>query len=164
MTLLAPQIASSIENARLYEELAQREQRMEQDLKAARRVQSILLPREAPEMEGLEMAIGWRPAREISGDLFDFFEQSEEHVVIAFGDSSGKGAAAALYGSLVSGLLRSLAPRSQASSELMKRLNQILLERKVDAQYVTLTLMYWNTQDARVDSVECRRYSADDLS
>ena len=56
LTLLAPQIASSIENARLYEELAEREQRMEQDLKAARRVQSILLPREAPEMEGLEIA------------------------------------------------------------------------------------------------------------
>ena len=48
LNLLAPQIASSVENARLYEELAQREQRMEQDLKAARRVQSILLPREAP--------------------------------------------------------------------------------------------------------------------
>jgi phosphoserine phosphatase RsbU/P len=48
LSLLAPQIASSVENARLYEELAQREQRMEQDLKAARRVQSILLPREDP--------------------------------------------------------------------------------------------------------------------
>ena len=146
LTLLAPQIASSIENARLYEELAQREQRMEQDLKAARRVQSILLPREAPEMEGLDMAIGWRPAREISGDLYDFFELDEQTMVIAFGDSSGKGAAAALYGSLVSGLLRSLAPRSHRPSGLMRRLNEILLERKVDAQYVTLTLMYWNTR------------------
>lgn len=146
LTLLAPQIASSIENARLYEELAQREQRMEQDLKAARRVQSILLPREAPEMEGLDLAIGWRPAREISGDLYDFFELSEDTILIAFGDSSGKGAAAALYGSLVSGLLRSLAPRSSRPSALMKRLNEILLERKVDAQYVTLTLMYWNTR------------------
>jgi phosphoserine phosphatase RsbU/P len=146
LTLLAPQIASSIENARLYEELGQREQRMEQDLKAARRVQSILLPREAPEMEGLDVAIGWRPAREISGDLYDFFELGEETMVIAFGDSSGKGAAAALYGSLVSGLLRSLAPRSHRPSGLMRRLNEILLERKVDAQYVTLTLMYWNTR------------------
>ena len=146
LTLLAPQIASSIENARLYEELAEREQRMEQDLKAARRVQSILLPREAPDMEGLEIAIGWRPAREVSGDLFDFFEQSENTFVVAFGDSSGKGAAAALYGSLVSGLLRSLAPRSERPSLLMKSLNQILLERKIDAQYVTLTLIYWNTR------------------
>src|SRR5207244_12752942 len=43
--LLAPQIASSVENARLYEELAQREQRMEQDLKAARKLQHVLQPR-----------------------------------------------------------------------------------------------------------------------
>jgi phosphoserine phosphatase RsbU/P len=150
LTLLAPQIASSIENARLYEELAIREQRMEQDLRAARRVQSILLPREAPEVEGLDIAIGWRPAREISGDLFDFFEQREDTIVIAFGDSSGKGAAAALYGSLVSGLLRSLAPRSNRPSALMRRLNEILLERKVDAQYVTLTLIYWNTRERQL--------------
>jgi len=144
LSLLAPQIASSIENARLYEELGQREQRMEQDLRAARRVQSILLPLEAPEVEGLDIAIGWRPAREISGDLYDFLEQSEDTMVIAFGDSSGKGAAAALYGSLVSGLLRTLASRITRPSALMKRLNEILLERKVDAQYVTLLLMYWN--------------------
>ena len=143
LSLLAPQIANSVENARLYEELAQSEQRMEQDLKAARRVQSILLPREA-EIEGLEIAIGWRPAREVSGDLYDFFEQSENEAVIAFGDSSGKGAAAALYGALVSGLLRTLAPRTRRPSALMKRLNEVLLERRVDAQYVTLMLMYWN--------------------
>src|SRR3954451_12270184 len=89
--LLAPQIASSVENARLYEELATREQRMEQDLQAARRVQSILLPRTA-DVEGIDIAIGWRPAREVSGDLFDFFEQGPDEAVIAFGDSSGKGA------------------------------------------------------------------------
>lgn len=144
LSLLAPQIASSVENARLYEELAQREQRMEQDLKAARRVQSILLPRVAPDMEGLDAALRWRPAREVSGDLYDFFEQSADRVVIAFGDSSGKGAAAALYGALVSGLLRTLAPRTDRPSDLMKRLNEVLLERRVDAQYVTLLLAYWN--------------------
>lgn len=145
LSLLAPQIASSVENARLYEELAQREQRMEQDLKAARRVQSILLPRET-QIEGLDIAIGWRPAREVSGDLYDFFEQGDDEAVIAFGDSSGKGAAAALYGALVSGLLRTLAPRIRRPAALMKRLNQVLLERRVDAQYVTLLLMYWNNK------------------
>ena len=144
IALIAPQIANSVENARLYAELEQREQRMEQDLKAARRVQSILLPREAPEIEHLDIAIGWRPAREVSGDLFDFFEQSEDVAVIAFGDSSGKGAAAALYGALTSGLLRSMAPRVQRPSELMKRINEVLLERRVDAHYVTLLLMYWD--------------------
>jgi sigma-B regulation protein RsbU (phosphoserine phosphatase) len=144
VSLLAPQIASSVENARLYEELAQREQRMEQDLKAARRVQSILLPRAAPQIAGLDIAIGWRPSREVSGDLFDFFQEKEDVAVIAFGDSSGKGAAAALYGALVSGLLRSLGSPVERPAVLMKRLNDVLLERRVDAQYVTLLLMYWN--------------------
>ena len=144
LTLLAPQIASSVENARLYEELAQREQRMEQDLKAARKVQSILLPREAPEISGLEISIGLRPAREISGDLYDFFDHDDDYALIAFGDSSGKGAAAALYGALVSGLLRTLAPRMNRPAQLMRRLNESLLERKVDAQYVTLLLLHWD--------------------
>jgi sigma-B regulation protein RsbU (phosphoserine phosphatase) len=143
LSLLAPQIASSVENARLYEEIALREQRMDQDLKAARKLQHVLQPREAPEIHGLEIAIRSRPAREISGDVYDFFENGDEYAVIAFGDVSGKGAAAALYGALVSGLLRILAPRKRSPAMLMQALNETLLERKVDAQYATLTLALW---------------------
>lgn len=143
--LLAPQIATSVENARLYEELGQREQRMEEDLRAANKLQSVLLPRRVSELPGLEVAIKSRPAREISGDLYDFFEHSPEYTLIAFGDVSGKGAAAALFGALLSGLLRILAPRRPSPSQLMKSLNEALLERKVDAQYATLSLVLWNS-------------------
>ncbi|MGA7412734.1 MAG: GAF domain-containing SpoIIE family protein phosphatase [Bryobacteraceae bacterium] len=146
LTLLAPQIASSVENARLYEELGQREQRMDQDLKAARKLQSVLLPRTAPDIIGLKIGMKSRPAREISGDLFDFFEHSDEYALIAFGDVSGKGAAAALYGAMVSGLLRTLAPRRRSPAQLMRALNESLLERKVDAQYVTLLLLLWESR------------------
>jgi len=141
--LLAQQIASSVENARLYEEVAQREQRMDQDLKAARKLQRILLPREDPEVKGLTTGIRSRPAREISGDVFGFFEQDQDSAVIAFGDVSGKGAAAALYGALISGLLRTLA-RRRTPAALIQKLNETLLERKVDAQYATLLVALWN--------------------
>jgi phosphoserine phosphatase RsbU/P len=144
LTLLSVQVAISVENARLYEELAMREQRMEQDLKAARKVQSVLLPVTAPKVRGLQMAIAMRPAREISGDLFDFFVHGTRSALIAFGDSSGKGAAAALYGALVSGLLRTLGFRRRHPSELLRLLNNVLLERKVDAHYVTLLLLDWD--------------------
>lgn len=146
ISLLAPQIASSVENARLYEELAQREQRMEQDLMAARKLQSVLLPRTAPEIRGLCIGLRSRPAREISGDVYDFFEYDESHALIAFGDVSGKGAAAALYGALVSGLMRILAPRRRSPAMLMQSLNETLLERKVDAQYATLLVGLWNAE------------------
>src|SRR5580658_7248786 len=150
LSLLATQIASSVENARLYEELAQREQRMEQDLKAARKVQRVLLPRVAPELRGLEIALRSRPAREISGDVYDFFEHPDGDAVIAFGDVSGKGAAAALYGALMSGLLRMLSPRRPSPAQLMKSLNEILLERRVDAQYATLLVALWRPEQLQL--------------
>jgi phosphoserine phosphatase RsbU/P len=144
LSLLAPQIASSVENARLYEQLAIRERRMEDDLRAAREMQALLLPAAPTDCEGLEIAAGLRPAREVSGDIYDFFEHGDEHLVMTFGDVSGKGAAAALYGALVSGLLRTVAPRRRRPAELLKALNDKLIERKVEARYVTLLVMLWH--------------------
>ncbi len=146
LSLLAPQVASSVENARLYEELAQREQRMNRDLKAARNLQTVLLPRSVPPILGLEAAVGFRPAREVSGDLYDFFEYGDQSAMLAFGDSSGKGVAAALYAALVSGLLRTIAPRRRSPALLMQSLNDALIGRRADAQYVTLLLLLWNAR------------------
>ena len=138
-----------MENARLHTEIAERERLMQEDLKAASELQTVLLPGEAPEIEGLEVAIGLRPAREISGDLYEFVEHPDKRfeapsVVIAFGDSSGKGVAAALYGAVLEGLMRTLAPRRRRPAELMKALNDALLARKVEARFVTMLLMLWH--------------------
>jgi sigma-B regulation protein RsbU (phosphoserine phosphatase) len=144
LALLAPQIASSVENARLYEELATRERRMEEDLQAARELQAVLMPDASPDIEGLESAVKLRPARGISGDIYDVFEHKDGQTLITFGDVSGKGAAAALYGGLMNGLLRTLAPRRRRPAELMRLLNDALIERKVDARYVTLFVALWD--------------------
>ncbi len=144
LALLAPQVASSVENARLYQELATRERSMEEDLKAARELQRVLLPDAEPEVEGLEVVVRLRPARGISGDIYDVVERVDGQTVIAFGDVSGKGAAAALYGGLMSGLLRTLAPRRRRPAELMRALNEALIERKVEARYVTLCALLWD--------------------
>jgi sigma-B regulation protein RsbU (phosphoserine phosphatase) len=144
LSVLAPSVAIAVENARLYEEIGDRERRMQEDLQAAFELQTILLPQEAPPVEGLDIAIGLRPARQISGDLYDFFEHRDSHVAIAFGDSSGKGAAAALYGAVVNGLMRTIAPRRRSPAELMKALNDALVQRIVEGRYVTLLLMLWH--------------------
>lgn len=144
LMLLAPQVATAIENARLYEEVETRKREMEGDLAAARRLQHVLMPREAPQIQGLEIAIGARPAREVSGDIYDFFEHGYDYALIAFGDSSGKGAAAAIYGALVSGMLRSMGPRRRGPAALLRVLNEVLVERRVHAQYVTLLSILWD--------------------
>jgi len=144
MGLLAPSVAIAIENARLYNEIGERERAMQEDLRAAFDLQTVLLPQEAPEVAGLDIAIGLRPAREISGDLYDFFAHADEQMQIAFGDSSGKGAAAALFGAMVSGLMRTLAPRRRNPAELMKALKDALVKRKVEGRYLTLLLLLWD--------------------
>ena len=145
LAILAPSVAIAVENARLYEEIGERERKMQQDLQAAFELQTILLPQEAPEIAGLDIAIGLRPARQISGDLYDFFLDSSD-VSIVFGDSSGKGAAAALYGAMVSGLMRTLVPRRQKPADLMRSLNDALVQRKVEGRYVTLLLVIWHPE------------------
>lgn len=142
---LAPLVAQAIDNARLYEEVAAHKERMQADLEAARRLQAYLLPKEDPEIPGLEIGIGFRPAHEISGDVFDFFEQGDD-AIICIGDVSGKSAAAALYGAMVTGLLRTLASRRRSPAAVMARLNDALVERKAGSRYLTLLVLFWKAQ------------------
>ncbi|MCU0226204.1 MAG: SpoIIE family protein phosphatase [Bryobacterales bacterium] len=144
LTLLAPQLAIAVENARLYEELSQRERTMEADLEAARELQSFLLPRIPIARHGLEIEARLAAARTISGDLYDYMELDGGKVLFAVGDVSGKGAAAALYGAMVSGLLRSLAPSVGSPRQILTLLNQSLLTRRVHARYVTMMLAVWD--------------------
>lgn len=148
LQLMAPLIATAVDNAKLYEEVNSRKERMEADLAAAQRLQQTLLPREDPGLRGLEIGIKFRPAAEISGDVFDFFETGEQAAVITFGDVSGKSAAAALYGAMVTGLLRTLAPRRRSPSALMQSLNEALLERKAGDKYLTLLVCLWEPRSS----------------
>jgi sigma-B regulation protein RsbU (phosphoserine phosphatase) len=148
LKLIAPQIAIAIENARLYEELERREKAMQQDLEAARQLQNVLLPPH-PTLAGIDAGIGYKPARTVSGDVYDFFDYDGESFMVVFGDSSGKGAAAALYGALFNGLVRSIAPRRRSPALLLAELNAALMERQVEARYVTLLAMFWQSRERR---------------
>ena len=88
----------SIRTRRLIEEEVRR-QRMEEELAIGRRIQLSLLPRGCPQAPGYEFAAGYRAAREVGGDLYDFIVQPDDpsqiHIVVA--DVTGKGVPAALY-------------------------------------------------------------------
>jgi sigma-B regulation protein RsbU (phosphoserine phosphatase) len=93
------------------------------------------------------VGLGYKPARTVSGDVYDFFEYDGDATMLVFGDSSGKGAAAALYGALFSGLARSIAPRRRSPALLLAELNAALMERQVEARYVTLLAMLWQSRE-----------------
>src|SRR5438128_6790892 len=135
ITTLAAQIAIAIENAQLYEEIASQEQRLERDLALARELQFRLLPQAPPKLANLEVAAKFLPARAIGGDLYDFLDYSLSRLGIVIGDVSGKGAPAAIYAALVSGILRSHAPIEPGPGEVLSAVNNSLGERRIAAQF-----------------------------
>jgi sigma-B regulation protein RsbU (phosphoserine phosphatase) len=146
LTTLAAQVAIAIENARLYEQIAQQERRLERDLQLARALQFRLLPQAMPKVAHLEVAARFLPARTIGGDLYDFMHYSLSRLAIVIGDVSGKGAPAAIYAALVSGILRSHAPIEPAPAEMLSAVNFSLSERRIEAQYVCLLYAVWDDQ------------------
>ena len=144
VTTLAAQVAIALENARLYEEIARQEKRLERDLSLARELQFRLLPHALPQMPNLEVAARFAPARAIGGDLYDFVNYSLSRSAIVVGDVSGKGAPAAIYAALVSGILRSHAPIEPSPAEMLSAVNFSLGERRIDAQFVSLIYAVWD--------------------
>src|SRR5438477_9968524 len=106
LSILAANLAVSLENARLYEQVARDEARLERDLQAAKRIQGALLRQAPSEDFGLDMAARYLSARELGGDLYDFLRYGPQQLGIALGDVSGTGTAAALYGAVAIGIMR----------------------------------------------------------
>ncbi len=147
ITTLAAQIAIAIENARLYEEIARQERRLERDLAMARELQFRLLPQSRPKLANLEIAAKFSPARAIGGDLYDFISYSQSRTALVIGDVSGKGAPAAIYAALVSGILRSHAPMEPGPAEMLAAVNYSLSERRIDGQFVSLIYAVWDNEN-----------------
>jgi len=145
MTTMAAQVAIAIENATLYERIARQEMRLEQDLALARELQFRLLPQKLPVFKNAEVASRFVPARQIGGDLYDFLKYSGHGVTgIAIGDVSGKGAPAAIYAALVSGIARSHAMEEPSAAGMLEAVNLSLAERPIAAQYVSMIYAIWD--------------------
>lgn len=147
LTTLAAQVAIAIENARLYERIAEQENRLDRDLKMARELQFRMLPADCPKMENADIAARFVPAHAIGGDFYDFVQNSGGRVGLAIGDVSGKGVAAALYAGLAGGILRSSAVSEPSAAEMLALVNTSLVERPVAAQFVSMIYAVWDDNE-----------------
>jgi sigma-B regulation protein RsbU (phosphoserine phosphatase) len=139
LNILGPFIAVSLENARLFEDARENQSRLQNDLETAREIQRQLLPTGAKEVPGLDLATAYIPARELGGDFYDLLPYGIGRLAIANGDVSGKGTAAALYGSLAIGILRELVNDRQAQpEEMLGLMNSRLLAARLDARFIAL--------------------------
>lgn len=135
VTAIASAAALAIHNARMAEALVEQE-RVRRELELARQIQENLLPRNGTgnlPIWGLNL-----PAREVSGDFFDYFELPDGRIYFNLADVSGKGMNAALLMAKTCSLLRCLARTCEDVGELLARVNHELCETASFGMFVTI--------------------------
>src|SRR5437764_4555847 len=137
LTTLASVAAIRVENARLTEEQIERE-RLEREQQVASEIQQRFLPSKAPQVTGYEVQGISFPWYEIGGDDYDFIERENGSLIVALGDVSGKGTAAAL---LMSSLHAAVHAQADANDSIVKTIvavNRYLVESIPPNRFVTL--------------------------
>jgi predicted ester cyclase len=109
----------------LAQELREREL-IDQELRVARRIQQASLPEKVPELEGWQISPFYRPAREVGGDFYDFFELEDGRLGIVVGDATGHGVPAALVMASARSMLRAVAQASDSPGDVLRRVNDPL--------------------------------------
>src|SRR4029077_9621081 len=104
-----------------------------------------LLPTGAREVPGLDLAAGYCSARDLGGDFYDFLPYGKGRLGVALGDVSGKGTAAALYGSLAIGTIREhVAEHPCPPAEMLAMLNGRLYGARLDSRFIAMTFAVYD--------------------
>ena len=135
---LAGHIAIAVDNAQRIQHERRQIQHLHEEQDEARRIQQNLLPRSAPSIPGFQLEAAYAPAGAVGGDWYDYIPLGDGRVAIVLADVSGKGMPAALLMSATRGIVRSLAPLASGPSEVLARVNQMLLDDFLTGRYVTM--------------------------
>ena len=145
LTGVAAQTALAIANAKMHEKLLRRD-RMERDLKIATQVQKSFLPKELPEVEGMEFAAFYEAALEIGGDLYDFVQRPDDCMAVVVGDVSGKGIPAALMMARMSSDVKFYAIQKREPKDVLPHLDQRQADSDMAEVFVTMAYVTVDTK------------------
>jgi sigma-B regulation protein RsbU (phosphoserine phosphatase) len=137
LTTLSSVAAIRVENARLTEEQMERE-RLEREQQVASEIQQRFLPATAPQVNGYELQGISFPCYEIGGDYYDFIQREDGKLVVALGDVSGKGTAAALLMSSLHAAVHAQADSHDSIVTTIEAVNKYLTESIPPNRFVTL--------------------------
>lgn len=137
--LFTGNVSMSIDNAETY--------KLSASLQTAQRIQSAMLPTQFAPMKRdfcIDLHAFVVPAKEVGGDLYDFFPLDQDHLCLFIGDVSGKGVPAAIFMAMAKTVLRATADISLSPSEILYRANNELSHDNSEMMFVTLFLVIFN--------------------
>jgi len=131
-------------------ELIEKE-RMEKELEIAQEIQRAILPQSLPQFEGYEIEAFYRPSRELSGDYYDAFLISPDHLGLVIADVSGKGVGGSLITMMLKGIIRRESQENPVAKNVVTTLNNLLKADIPDGSFVTLFYGVVEAQTAQIN-------------
>ena len=132
------------------EEATTARERIESELRIARDIQMSMIPAGNLESEGLDLFASMTPAKEVGGDLYDYFME-KNHLYFAIGDVSGKGVPASLFMAQVIRLFRAMAKHHYSPAEICSRINDELTENNENGMFITMFIGLVDLTTGRLD-------------
>ena len=143
LVYLAALISHYILASRERRALALEKERVSTELALATRIQSNFLPKifpPFPDRHEFDLYASMTPAREVGGDLYDFFLIDEDHLCLVIGDVSGKGVPASLFMMLASALIHHVAMHELSPAKILTEVNAEICNRNPEEMFVTVWL------------------------
>src|ERR1700758_2653946 len=137
---IAEQSAFALYNAIIYS-MANEKKRLDHDLEIARDIQRILLPSEAPAIVGFQISGINVPARQVSGDYFDYIQVDDELLGVAIADVSGKGVPASLIMAICRSVLRAEAARNPSPADVLRKVNRQLYPDIKEDMFISMAYL-----------------------
>src|SRR5438477_6198968 len=137
---ITEQSAFALYNAIIYSE-ANEKKRLDHDLEIARDIQRILLPAEAPKVNGFEVSGMNVPARQVSGDYFDYIKLDDDRLGVAIADVSGKGVPASLIMAICRSVLRSQAIGNPSPADVLQKVNRQLYPDIKEDMFISMAYL-----------------------
>jgi sigma-B regulation protein RsbU (phosphoserine phosphatase) len=126
-------------------------EKIEQELSVAREIQESIIPHHFPKMKEFELFALLKPARDVGGDLYDFFMIDDDHLCFAIGDVSGKGVPAALFMAITKTLLRAKSSITKKPQEIIMKMNDDLCKDNETSMFVTFFLGVLNIRTGELE-------------
>ena len=137
---IAEQSAFALYTATIFSEAAEKK-RLDQDLQVAHEIQRILLPANAPDISGFQISGINVPARQVSGDYYDYIKTDDTHFGIAIADVSGKGVPASLIMAMCRSVLRSQAGGQLSPSTVLREVNLQLFPDIKEDMFISMAYL-----------------------
>jgi sigma-B regulation protein RsbU (phosphoserine phosphatase) len=139
LSSFASQVGIALENSRLHREALEK-QAMERELELAATIQRDILPKSLPVVEGIELAVLARPAKQVGGDYHAFFERDGVLTMIV-ADVAGKSMPAALLVSALHAAIHLLFAEGRELAEIATELNKHIHRWSAENKFVTMVLV-----------------------